>query len=65
MRNGYLIEIADLDAGLLVRDGDGYAFVAVSPRFHSLDGTRFASALAAERAAWTLYRSRANRRLAA
>lgn len=65
MRNGYLIEIADLDAGLLVRDGDAYAFVAVSPRFNALDGTRFASALSAERAAWKLYRSRANRRLAA
>lgn len=65
MRNGYLIEIADIDAGLLVRDGDAYAFVAVSPRFRSLDGTRFASALSAERAAWNLYRRRPARRLAA
>lgn len=65
MRNAYLIEIADLDAGLLVREGATYSFVAVSPRFNALEGARFSSALAAERAAWKHYHSRADRKLAA
>lgn len=56
MSNGYLIEVAGHDAGLAVRDGDAYAFLAVSPRFRALEGARFPSALAAERAAWRLYR---------
>ncbi|MDR3493651.1 MAG: hypothetical protein P4L82_03520 [Ancalomicrobiaceae bacterium] len=56
MRNGYLLEIDNRDAGLLVREGDAYAFVAVSGTFQSLDGKLFSSVLDAERAARRLIR---------
>jgi hypothetical protein len=58
MTNGYVIEIADLDAGLVVRDGKSFAFLATTARFRPLDGQRFATPAAAERAAWTLYHRR-------
>jgi hypothetical protein len=67
MRKAYLIEIADIEAGVLVRDGNGYAFVAASPRFSALEGAKFSGVLAAEQAARKLYRRRPDRdrRLAA
>ena len=50
MFDSYLIEIDDLEAGLLIRDGDTYAFHAVAPRFRAFEGARFADPWSAERA---------------
>ena len=56
MRNGYLLEIDHRDAGLLVREGDAYAFLAISAAFQALDGKVFSSVPDAERAARRLVR---------
>ena len=59
MRNGYLLEIDDRDAGLLIREGKSYAFVAVGRAFQTLDGKMFANIGDAERAARRLARHNA------
>jgi hypothetical protein len=59
--NGYVIEIDDEAAGLLVREGRSYAFHAVGRRYASLEGAIFATPHAAERAARDLSRPRAAR----
>lgn len=50
MFDSYLIEIDEIEAGLLIRDGDGYAFHAVAPRFRAFEGARFPDPWSAERA---------------
>ncbi|MBV5265573.1 hypothetical protein [Pinisolibacter aquiterrae] len=50
MFDSYLIEIDDVEAGLLIRDGESYAFHAVAPRFRAFEGARFADPWSAERA---------------
>ena len=50
MFDSYVIEIDDLEAGLLIRDGETYAFHAVAPRFRAFEGARFSDPWTAERA---------------
>ncbi|NLH81514.1 MAG: hypothetical protein GX458_11810 [Phyllobacteriaceae bacterium] len=50
MFDRYLIEIDDLEAGLLIRDGETYEFHAVAPRFRAFEGARFPDPWTAERA---------------
>lgn len=50
MFDSYLIEIDDLEAGLLIRDGQSYEFHAVAPRFRAFEGARFPDPWTAERA---------------
>ena len=50
MFDSYVIEIDDVEAGLLIRDGESYAFHAVAPRFRAFEGTRFPDPWTAERA---------------
>ena len=47
----YVIEIGSEQAGIVVRDPDGYRFFAASQRFQSLEGRLFRNAREAERAA--------------
>lgn len=53
MTNAYVIEIGGEDVGLIVRQtGErAYRFHAATPALHQLDGYRFATPQAAERAA--------------
>ncbi len=37
-----LIEVADRQAGIAVRERGGFAFFAADPQFYVLDGSRFA-----------------------
>jgi hypothetical protein len=48
MSDSYIIEIEDDAAGILVRDGDGFAFHAASAQFFGLQGSFFAGPLSAE-----------------
>jgi len=48
--NAFVIEIDDDAAGLAVQEGSGYAFHALAPGFAHLEGRRFRSPAAAERA---------------
>ena len=50
MFDSYVIEIDDVEAGLLIRDGESYAFHAVAPRFRAFEGARFSDPWSAERA---------------
>lgn len=50
MFDSYVIEIDDLEAGLLIRDGGSYAFHAVATRFRAFEGARFPDPWSAERA---------------
>lgn len=50
MFDSYVIEIDDVEAGLLIRDGGSYAFHAVAPRFRAFEGARFPDPWSAERA---------------
>ncbi|SMF77550.1 hypothetical protein SAMN06265365_13847 [Tistlia consotensis] len=58
MSQSYVIEIDDESVGLVVRAGDERRFVfhAASSRFGALDGARFATVRAAEKAAGALRR---------
>lgn len=49
MFDSYVIEIDDVEAGLLIRDGEGYAFHAVAQRFRAFEGARFPDPWTAER----------------
>ncbi len=49
MFDSYLIEIDDLEAGLLIRDGQSYAFHAVAACFRAFEGARFSDPWSAER----------------
>ena len=59
MQNGYLLEIDHRAAGLLIREGGAYAFVALAGAFRPLDGKLFSSVADAERAARRLVRRKA------
>ncbi|TBW36465.1 hypothetical protein EYW49_14095 [Siculibacillus lacustris] len=50
MFDSYLIEIDDLEAGLLLRQGEAFVFHAVAPRFRAFEGAVFADPWSAERA---------------
>lgn len=51
MFNSYLVEVKDVPVGILVREGQAYAFHAVDPSVRDLEGLVFPDAFAAERAA--------------
>lgn len=51
MFNSYLVEVKDNPVGILVREGQAYAFHAVDPSVGDLEGLTFPDAYAAERAA--------------
>lgn len=50
MTRNYLIEIDDVDAGILVWEGASYAFHAVAAKYRTWEGVVFRSAFDAERA---------------
>ena len=50
MFDSYLIEIEDVEAGLLLRQGASFVFHAVAPRFRSFEGAVFPNPWSAERA---------------
>jgi hypothetical protein len=56
MSDGFIIEIDDLAAGILVREGGSYCFHAAADRFFDLQGRRFDGPIAAEYAARKLLR---------
>lgn len=68
MSDAFIIEIADETAGIVVRQEDerSFRFHASLPRYYALDGKRFDSPRAAERAALARFkdRSTAERRAA-
>jgi hypothetical protein len=47
----YLVEVRDTPVGILIRQGDSYAFHALEPSVGELEGMTFPDAFAAERAA--------------
>jgi hypothetical protein len=47
----YLVEVRDTPVGILIRQGDSYAFHALDPSVGDLEGMTFPDAFAAERAA--------------
>lgn len=49
--NHYLVEVRDTPVGILIRQGESYAFHALDPLVDDLEGTLFPDAFAAERAA--------------
>jgi hypothetical protein len=49
MFDSYLIEIDDVEAGLLLRQGSAYVFHAVAPRWRGFEGTVFPDPWTAER----------------
>jgi hypothetical protein len=51
MSDRYVIEVGSQQAGIVVRDSDGYRFFAASQPFHQLEGHVFRTARDAERAA--------------
>lgn len=52
-RQAYVIEVSGLQAGLVARDEDErfFTFISAQAAFNRLDGQRFATPVAAERAA--------------
>jgi hypothetical protein len=56
--DSYLIEIDDVEAGLLLRQGSAYVFHAVAPRWRAFEGAVFPDPWTAER---TLRRRTARR----
>jgi hypothetical protein len=50
MFDSYVIEIDEIDAGLLLRHGRGYVFHAVADLFRSFEGVWFSDPSSAERA---------------
>jgi len=51
MSQAYIIEVSSYTAGLVVRDETGFRFFSSERAFDRLDGHRFSSVRAAERAA--------------
>ena len=54
MPDCYIIEVGAQQAGIVVREPEGFRFFAASPRFHQLEGKLFRRAREAEHAAWRL-----------
>ena len=54
MSDTYVIEVASQTAGIVVRNPDGYRFLAATHRFNPLEGQLFRNAREAERAAQLL-----------
>ena len=50
MFSNYLVEVRDDPVGILIRQGEGYAFHALDPRVSELEGATFPDAFAATRA---------------
>ncbi len=50
MFESFLIEIDEVDAGLLLRQGQGYVFHAVADLFSAYEGVWFSDPASAERA---------------
>jgi len=65
MSNAFIIEIDDLEAGILVSEGTAYRFHAATDRFFGLQGQHFAGPASAERAARDLLRRRPRPKLTA
>jgi len=55
--DAYVIEAAEIAAGVIVREKRGYRFYASNARFQSLDGSMFKSPRAAQSAADLLQRA--------
>jgi hypothetical protein len=51
MFKNYLVEVRDSPVGILVRQGDAFAFHALEASVQDLEGQTFPDALSAERAA--------------
>ncbi|WP_181702861.1 hypothetical protein [Chthonobacter albigriseus] len=51
MFNNYLVEVGNHPVGILVKEGESYAFHALDSEVTGLEGLRFPDAVAAERAA--------------
>jgi hypothetical protein len=58
MPDAFVIEIEDLTAGIVARDGSAYRFYASLRFFYSLEGQSFATPQHAERAAAALMRQK-------
>jgi hypothetical protein len=50
MFDSYVLEIDDVEVGLLLRDDASYVFHAVAARFRAFEGARFPDPWTAERA---------------
>ncbi len=57
--NAFVIETADIAAGIIVRQADGYRFFAADRQFNLLDGSIFKSPKAAQQAAELMRRAAA------
>lgn len=55
----FVIETADVAAGIVVRQADGYRFFAADRQFSQLDGSIFKSPKAAQKAAELMHRAAA------
>lgn len=55
----FVIETADMAAGIVVRQADGYRFFAADRHFSQLDGSIFKSPKAAQKAAELMHRAAA------
>jgi len=51
MSDRYVIEVGSQQAGIVLRDSEGYRFFAASQPFHQLEGQVFRTVRDAERAA--------------
>lgn len=50
MFDRYLIEIGEIEAGILIREGEAYAFHALASPYRGFEGARFPDPWSAERA---------------
>lgn len=58
----YTIEVGDRTIGIVVRDPHGYTFHAAMAAYYPLDGQRFGSPVAAQKAARALTEKRTEKR---
>jgi hypothetical protein len=62
MSKAFVIEIENLTAGVVAKDGRGYSFFSAERMFDSLDQQEFSSVRDAERALKALLRERRGRK---